>query len=488
MSGNNSIPVQIPGLAAASLPLGALDQLIVSQNGIAREVTVQDFTNSIVPSLAGIFLPLAGGTMTGAIVLPGNPMLALQAATKQYVDAAVSGALFLPLAGGIMTGVLATESQILIAGSGGVSGGSRVWSGTSNAQAAITTGASPLTWTGATSVGADNLAPLGLYYNLHTTVDAHLTGGVTGATFLVNADGGKGGVTSTVSYLNVNTTPAGTTNDEFVAGRDWAYGIADSGGSPRHSLIGRTTVASLQAAATNWLNLSGHEVAVEAVSGSSVFDKAGLFIMAYSADAVQGSRTDVGLAIYRQNQSTTTQGWKTGINFGMRGYNPVASNGTFIGFTPNAGGDTTTVDTIVDFNALTTVTSWTWRSPGLWIGPKGDFNKIGNLVQNEFTASNFWIFQLVSGSNGLLFKNNAGTILANMDSTSGISFVGNVQATSYKVGANQVVGARQTGWSAMTGTANIATAYDTSTVTLAQLAARVLSIQAAITTHGLIGP
>lgn len=33
----------------------------------------------------------SGDTMTGALVLPGNPTLALQAATKQYVDAAVAG-------------------------------------------------------------------------------------------------------------------------------------------------------------------------------------------------------------------------------------------------------------------------------------------------------------------------------------------------------------------------------------------------------------
>ena len=35
---------------------------------------------------SGIFLPTAGGTMTGPITLPGNPASANQAATKQYVD------------------------------------------------------------------------------------------------------------------------------------------------------------------------------------------------------------------------------------------------------------------------------------------------------------------------------------------------------------------------------------------------------------------
>jgi hypothetical protein len=58
---------------------------------------------------------------------------------------------------------------------------------------------------------------------------------------------------------------------------------------------------------------------------------------------------------------------------------------------------------------------------------------------------------------------------------------------SLKSGGVQVVGARDTGWGAMTGTPDKATAFATSTVTLAQLAGRVMSLQAALTTHGLIG-
>jgi len=38
----------------------------------------------------GVFLPTAGGTMTGPITLPANPASALQAATKQYVDVGIA--------------------------------------------------------------------------------------------------------------------------------------------------------------------------------------------------------------------------------------------------------------------------------------------------------------------------------------------------------------------------------------------------------------
>lgn len=72
----------------------------------------------------------------------------------------------------------------------------------------------------------------------------------------------------------------------------------------------------------------------------------------------------------------------------------------------------------------------------------------------------------------------------------GGSFLGagtlNVIADIYR-GGTKVVGARDTGWTAMTGTADEATAYATGTVTLPQLAGRVMALQAALTTHGLIG-
>lgn len=64
---------------------------------------------------------------------------------------------------------------------------------------------------------------------------------------------------------------------------------------------------------------------------------------------------------------------------------------------------------------------------------------------------------------------------------------GGITASHHDVGSNQVVGARVTGYTAMTGTPDKATAYATSTVTLAQLAGRMMQLQADLTTHGLIG-
>ena len=60
-------------------------------------------------------------------------------------------------------------------------------------------------------------------------------------------------------------------------------------------------------------------------------------------------------------------------------------------------------------------------------------------------------------------------------------------ASNFSIGGTKVVGARYTGWAAMTGSADEGSTYDTATVTLPQIAGRVMAMQAALTTHGMIG-
>lgn len=93
----------------------------------------------------------------------------------------------------------------------------------------------------------------------------------------------------------------------------------------------------------------------------------------------------------------------------------------------------------------------------------------------------------VAESAGYAFKIGSGVVLGNATvlNEQGISTF-NLNGGYYHTN-NKVVGARDTGWTAMTGTADKATAYDTATVTLAQLAGRVMAMQAALTTHGLFG-
>ena len=82
-------------------------------------------------------------------------------------------------------------------------------------------------------------------------------------------------------------------------------------------------------------------------------------------------------------------------------------------------------------------------------------------------------------------------LIGNTTGTERLSVTGNIQLTntadSYKVGTDNVVGSRKTGWAAPTGTAN-RTTFDTATATTADLAERLKALIDDLTSHGLIGP
>lgn len=68
------------------------------------------FLNGVIVNLA-LYLQLTGGTMTGPLILSGTPTQAFQAATKQYIDNMIAAtnnnfANYLPLAGGTLNGNL----------------------------------------------------------------------------------------------------------------------------------------------------------------------------------------------------------------------------------------------------------------------------------------------------------------------------------------------------------------------------------------------
>ncbi|MHB8304146.1 MAG: hypothetical protein ACYDC6_15225 [Acidobacteriaceae bacterium] len=71
---------------------------------------VQVITATEVNTLLGKYLPLSGGTLSGALQLPADPQSAMQAATKNYVDTSVA-----PLASAISGAVIETpkSSQII---------------------------------------------------------------------------------------------------------------------------------------------------------------------------------------------------------------------------------------------------------------------------------------------------------------------------------------------------------------------------------------
>jgi hypothetical protein len=77
---------------------------------VAVQSVSKDFVDTSISAITDQFLPLAGGTMTGALQLSGDPVSTNQAATKHYIDQLAASEL--PLAGGTMSGTLNAPNTI----------------------------------------------------------------------------------------------------------------------------------------------------------------------------------------------------------------------------------------------------------------------------------------------------------------------------------------------------------------------------------------
>lgn len=80
----------VPPVASATI---AQVRAQAESAGVATESQAQSSISTAVQALSAQYLPLNGGTMTGPLVLNGDPVSANQAATKHYVDASVSAAI-----------------------------------------------------------------------------------------------------------------------------------------------------------------------------------------------------------------------------------------------------------------------------------------------------------------------------------------------------------------------------------------------------------
>lgn len=109
-------PVGSQAVSLGTMPLTpTLGQLWYDQTTVPAQPQLKIYNGSTFVSVAQYYLPLAGGTMTGAINMSNTqinalatPTLATDAATKGYVDAAVSGGVtaFVMKSGDTMTGNL----------------------------------------------------------------------------------------------------------------------------------------------------------------------------------------------------------------------------------------------------------------------------------------------------------------------------------------------------------------------------------------------
>jgi hypothetical protein len=362
----------------------------------------------------------------------GNFVLQLGGSSSLFVVKNNTGNIL--LTAGASTPVLTTFAPLQLRN------GAQVWSGTS-----ISTNASLFTnnsWTGTSGISTGNLA-----LNLLQSTDGVLAG-TNGTLVALNvthsaATAGWTGTRQAGMFILNLTAQSGNLSGSYSALNTKANAVVSEGGTgvtPTTSagfVYGLNTVSHTAPAATNYAQLVGYELNTWAEAGSSMMDKIGMQIVDITGSVVQGARDDQALSFNNQAVPNGVNGigWKVLIGVGRLG-----------GAAP-----------------LDPVNGWIMKC--VPTGGTGNILGAGGIDFTQFVPTTAFI-----RSNNFLLDPS-----------------GNVTANTLKVGSNQVVGARNTGWTAMTGTLDKLSVYDTTTVTLAQLAGRVAQLQAALTTHGMIG-
>lgn len=97
----------VPSAATASI---ASVRAQIEPASVAVQTVSKTYLDSSIASLAGTYIPVIGGAMTGPLTLSGDPTSALEAATKHYVDTLAAGEL--SLTGGSLQGSLQVPELI----------------------------------------------------------------------------------------------------------------------------------------------------------------------------------------------------------------------------------------------------------------------------------------------------------------------------------------------------------------------------------------
>jgi hypothetical protein len=273
---------------------------------------------------------------------------------------------------------------------------------------------------------------------------------------------GTGWLTAATHASNTNRNYVGLQGKMLAQSGDNG---TNTGAGALGAIFGIGGAAYAYAAATNLLGIEGAEFNTFTQAGSSAKHMAGLSVV--GCQATRGAVIDAAIRIGAQAAVGVFGphgGWKHGIIFtDENGADPFYASSTLI------GSQFQTVKTIaagIDLAGFT-MTNYILRGQYTY------------LKETQLTLGD-------SGGNAVIDVNGASTN-GNLILTPKGTGVVSTGVNGYAISGTKVVGARDTGWTAMTGTANEATVYDTATVTTAQLAGRVMALQAALTTHGLIG-
>jgi hypothetical protein len=201
--------------------------------------------------------------------------------------------------------------------------------------------------------------------------------------------------------------------------------------------------------ACGYIEFSTAATATGACTSPTTTRSAGTKLLFQSAFGTAGLDAAIGV-------DTSSEVWFAAHNY-ANGFRFYTNNSTTPRLTINSSGLTLTDATTVALIAATATTA-------------NVFNTVATTINFAGAATALTI----GATTGTMTLRNP-TI--NFSNASGV----------LQINGTQVVRARETGYTAFTGTTNKVTSYATGTVTLVQLAERVAAIQASLTTHGLIG-
>ena len=323
------------------------------------------------------------------------------------------------------------------------------------------------------------LADSALYAMMQASQSAAATSATAAATSATNAAASAASAASAATTV-VNSRVAGTANS--IAKFTGANAVGDSLLSDSGTTLNYAgTIFQINSNGPNWVSRKANAPADQKFWRSYVSDSQLVFDVVNDAYSAAQNY----YMVTRSANSVTMQQWFTG---GVERMRIDASGQVGIGKTPGAF-----FDVGLNQNAATV-----FRIQNTDTGASGaaEFRLHSGTskyaVFSTSGANNFAYLGGVGGINQLIsdfdthtFRNIAGSTKLSIN-PSGVADLN--QATGrLQIAGTQVVGPRDTGWAAMTGSTNKNTTYDTSTVTLAQLAGRVMALQATLTTHGLIG-
>ncbi len=397
------------------------------------------------------YLSLTGGTITGDLV-------STSATTSTSPTTGAIRAASLGITGAIFADTISANSYNLIPvgrGAGGV--GSNTVIGV-NSLLANTTGAN-LTAVGVNSLLANttgnSLTAVGLDSLRVNTSGSNLT--AVGVGSLQNNTTGNSSTAVGVGALFSNATGSSLVGFGVNAGRFIADGVTGLTASNTSCFIGASTKGTQNATNENvfGFNATGNGSNTVTIGDNNI-------VRTYLKGVVDVANTT-------PSTSTTTGGLVVSGGVGV--------GGSIFAGNINVGG-TAIVVSSNQFNGF--VVSNSAFTVAQLQGSTAT-NDIGTLT---LRSANVPTVSLTASGNSHL---NGGSLgIGNTNPSHPLDVTGIARASSFRVGANQIIGSRITGWVAPTGTAT-RTTFATSTVTLPQLAERVKALIDDLTTHGLIG-